>query len=175
MKKYLFIILLATVLILPSVSLAQFGGGSGGVAGNNPFLGGGDQVGTYSGGYGGSRVGNNVNFITRTFFCSFSSTGAKIGDLLKYVTCIIANSVIPLIFALAVVIFIWGVVQYVINTDEEAKRAKGRQFMIWGIIALTVMVSVWGLVAILRNTFGIKNVLPTLPTTPADGTTQNTQ
>lgn len=27
--------------------------------------------------------------------------------------------------------------------------------MIWGIIALTVMVSVWGLVAILGNTFNI--------------------
>ena len=65
-----------------------------------------------------------------------------------------------MIFALAVVIFIWGVVQFIMNSEEEAKRAKGKQFMLWGIIALTVMVCVWGLVGILGNTFGIQNVLP---------------
>ena len=51
--------------------------------------------------------------------------------------------------------FVWGVVQYVINADEESKKSKGKQFMIWGIIALTVMVSVWGLVKIVGDTFGI--------------------
>ncbi len=82
-------------------------------------------------------------------------------DLLCYITRIINDSVIPLIFAIATAMFVWGVVQFVINTDEEAKKAKGKQFMIWGIIALTVMVSVWGLVAILGGTFGLNtSVLP---------------
>jgi uncharacterized membrane protein YidH (DUF202 family) len=77
-------------------------------------------------------------------------------DLATYATCIITTSVIPLIFALAIAMFIWGVVQFVINSDEEAKKTKGKQFMLWGIIALAVMVSVWGLVNILTDTFGIK-------------------
>lgn len=82
-------------------------------------------------------------------------------SLADYVTCVINNSIIPLIFALAVVMFVWGVVQFVINSDEEAKKAKGKQFMIWGIVALAVMVSVWGLVSILGGTFGINTtVLP---------------
>ncbi|HAS80462.1 TPA: hypothetical protein DD445_01120 [Candidatus Nomurabacteria bacterium] len=83
-------------------------------------------------------------------------------DLLSYVGCIISKSVIPLIFSLAIVIFIWGVVQYVINTEEEAKREKGKEFMIWGILALTVMVSVWGLVRIVGDTFNIEYVVPQL-------------
>jgi len=86
--------------------------------------------------------------------CSLSAN-PNLQKLLSYVTCIISTSVIPLIFALAVVMFVWGVVQFVINSDEEAKKAKGKQFMIWGIIALTVMISVWGLVSVLGNTFGI--------------------
>lgn len=86
----------------------------------------------------------------------------KFQDLLSYVSCIISKSVIPLIFALATVMFIWGVVQYVINNEEEAKREKGKQFMIWGIIALTVMFSVWGLVRIVGNTFGIDYIIPQL-------------
>lgn len=76
---------------------------------------------------------------------------------LGYLTCMIGNSVIPLIFALAVAMFVWGVVNFfIISADEEAKRAQGRQFMIWGVIALTVMLSVWGLVRIVGVTFGIR-------------------
>jgi hypothetical protein len=59
--------------------------------------------------------------------------------------------------------FVWGVVKFFfINADEEAKRAQGKQYMIWGIIALAVMLSIWGLVSILGATFGIKtnSVLP---------------
>lgn len=96
--------------------------------------------------------------------CDFSS-GSKLGDLFSYITCIIQNGVVPLIFAIAMVMFIWGVVQYVINSDEEAKKAKGKQFMIWGIIALTVMIGVWGLVGIVGNTFGLDTqFLPKLKT-----------
>jgi len=86
----------------------------------------------------------------------------KLQDLLIYAGCIINKSVIPLIIAIAMVTFIWGVVQYVINSDEEAKKAKGKQFMIWGIIGLTVMVGVWGLVRIVGTTFGIEYVIPQL-------------
>jgi len=88
------------------------------------------------------------------------ATSAKLGDLFGYVACIISKSIIPLIFALAVAMFIWGVAQYVINSDEEAKKAKGKSFMIWGIIALFVMVSMWGLVSIIGNTFNLGNTVP---------------
>ncbi len=84
----------------------------------------------------------------------------KFQDLLLYVVCIINKSIIPLIFALALAMFVWGVVQFVINNDEEAKKEKGKQFMIWGIVALTVMISVWGLVNILGTTFGIEYAIP---------------
>lgn len=88
--------------------------------------------------------------------------GENIQGLLQFGTCIINNSIIPLIFAIAVVMFIWGAVKFfIINADEEAQREQGKQFMIWGIIALTVMTAVWGLVGILGETFGIGgDVLP---------------
>ncbi|OGI60558.1 hypothetical protein A2641_03430 [Candidatus Nomurabacteria bacterium RIFCSPHIGHO2_01_FULL_37_25] len=88
-------------------------------------------------------------------------------DLVCYITTIINNAIIPLIFALAMVMFVWGVVQYVIKSDEEAKKQKGKQFMLWGLIALTVMVSVWGLVEILGTTFGINtSFIPQVKTPP---------
>jgi hypothetical protein len=79
----------------------------------------------------------------------------KIGELL--------NTIMPILIALGVVYFIWGVVSYVIAKDDEAKT-KGRDTMIMGIIGLVVIVSVWGLVSILKNTFGLGN--------PSQGTVQ---
>lgn len=94
--------------------------------------------------------------------CDAPSIGSKLQDYFGYITCVINNSVIPLIFTLATLMFLWGTVNFfILNADEEAKRAQGKQFMIWGIIALAVMLSVWGLVGILKDTFGIKgSILP---------------
>lgn len=79
----------------------------------------------------------------------------KIQDVFSYMSCILNIAVVPLIFSLALASFVFGVVQYVLNESDEGKREKGKQFMVWGIIALTVMVSVWGLVNMLGSTFNI--------------------
>jgi hypothetical protein len=95
--------------------------------------------------------------------CTVPVTGALLQTYLSYVTCIINSSVIPLLFALAVVMFVWGTIKFfIIDANEEAKRAQGKQFMIWSIVALAAMLSVWALVGILGDTFGIKNssILP---------------
>lgn len=93
--------------------------------------------------------------------CSLSGS-PKFQDVLCYFTKIINDSIIPLMFAVATAAFVWGSVKFfLIDVDEEAKREQGRQFMMWGIIALAVMLSVWGLVGILGDTFGFStNVLP---------------
>lgn len=78
------------------------------------------------------------------------------GDI-SYIICRISgfiNSIIPILISLGVVYFIWGVISYAIAKEEEAKK-EGRARIIYGIIALLVIVSIWGLVAILQNTFGI--------------------
>ena len=76
------------------------------------------------------------------------------------------NSIVPVLVALGLVYFIYGVVSYVIASDEEAKKA-GRDRIIFGIIGLAVIIGVWGLVALLRNTLQIGNAanveLPTVP------------
>lgn len=82
------------------------------------------------------QSGNNITNI-EDMLC-------KIGSLL--------NAVIPVLIALGVVYFVWGIISYVIGSDEEAKK-KGRDRIIYGIIGLAVIVAVWGLVRILVQTF----------------------
>ena len=80
-------------------------------------------------------------------------------DGLSYILCKIHglfNSVIPVLIALGMVYFIWGVVQYFIGSDEEA-RGKGKNRIFFGLIGLTVIVGLWGLVYIIVNTFDLNN------------------
>ena len=160
-KKYIVIIAVLFTIILPIVSFAQNVGNSLTVT---PVTSSGGSIGNQTGGTGTTQLGTSATFTKGTCSATTLPAKPKLGDLFNYVTCLISNSVIPLIFALAVVMFVWGVVQYVINSEEEAKKAKGRQFMLWGIIALAVMVSIWGLVSILGNTFSISNTIPQVNT-----------
>lgn len=72
----------------------------------------------------------------------------------------------PLLIAIAVVAFVWGVITLILNPDNEEKKKKGKQFMLWGIIALFVIVSIWGLVGILSRTIGLKPFIPQLSNKP---------
>jgi hypothetical protein len=60
------------------------------------------------------------------------------------------NSVIPLLIALALVIFFWGLIQYIRSSGEG--HATGRNIMIAGIVALFIMVSIWGIIRLLQST-----------------------
>ena len=92
------------------------------------------------------------------------NTTVCVGDGLGYILCqihTILNSVIPVLIALGVVFFIWGVVLYVIGGGEEAKK-KGRDKIIYGIIGLSVIIGLWGLVRIVVTTFGLGSYAPAL-------------
>lgn len=65
----------------------------------------------------------------------------------------IIGTIIPVIVALALLYFFWGLAKFILNADNEQARSDGKQIMVWGIIALFVIVSVWGLVAVLNRTF----------------------
>ena len=79
----------------------------------------------------------------------------------------IVTSLVPILMALGVIYFIYGVATYVIAADAEAQKA-GRERMIFGIIGLVVIVAIWGLVSVLTSTFGISTdtVTPGLPGIP---------
>lgn len=84
------------------------------------------------------------------------------GDFLGFGTCLINRFLLPILIVLALVIFFFGVVQYVLNGESTEERAKGRQFMLWGVLALFVLVSIWGIIKLLSVTFGfgVSSIIP---------------
>ena len=59
-----------------------------------------------------------------------------------------------LILALAVLIFLYGLVGYIANSGDESKRKESVQYIFYGILGIFVMVSVWGLVSLLAGFIG---------------------
>jgi heme/copper-type cytochrome/quinol oxidase subunit 4 len=69
---------------------------------------------------------------------------------------VVSGVIIPFIFTLAFIIFIWGVVNYMfINGASEEKRVEGRQFMFYGILGMALLFSVWGVLNLLLATLGL--------------------
>lgn len=64
----------------------------------------------------------------------------------------VLRGLIWLVLIVALFWFLWQILVYAFSGKEE-NRAKARQMMIWGVIALTVMVTVWGLVFLLTQLF----------------------
>src|SRR3989344_83570 len=53
------------------------------------------------------------------------------------------NSVIGILTILATLVFIWGVILFITSAGDPSKHADGRQYMIWGIVALAVIGAAW--------------------------------
>jgi len=89
----------------------------------------------------------------------------SITNIFNWASCTIVSAIIPLLFTLATAGFIWGVIRYFLNPESEEERKKGKSYMLWGLIALFVMISVWGLVNVFSNTFKVKTLIPQLSNT----------
>lgn len=69
---------------------------------------------------------------------------------------IINEVLVPLLFAIAFFVFIYGVYHYfILGAANPEKRKDGSRFILWGIIGFVVILSVWGLVFVVRETLGL--------------------
>lgn len=69
----------------------------------------------------------------------------------------ILRRIIGILFSLATVIFLWGVIEYMRAGGDEKKIKDARQKITYGIIGLFLMVAVWGIVGVIVKTFGLQN------------------
>ena len=79
---------------------------------------------------------------------------------------LISGPIITLVWALVFAAFLYGVALYVMRGGDAAKRKEGVKFMIYGGIALFIMVSIWGIVKIFTATFNLSNLPPEPPSFP---------
>jgi hypothetical protein len=63
----------------------------------------------------------------------------------------VLSAAFPLLLAVAVLYFVWGVVAFIIKAGDEKARIEGKHRMVWGIVSIVIILSVWGLVAVLQG------------------------
>ena len=94
---------------------------------------------------------------------AFAQTSAPVTSIIDQISQIL-SSIIPILLLIATIVFLWGVIQFITAGADEEKRASARSLMIYGLIALFVMVAVWGIVRIFVQFTGTGNVgIPTSP------------
>ncbi len=88
---------------------------------------------------GGGSATTDLSFFTEFF--------TQVGEIISIL--------VPILIGLALLLFLWGLVKFIWNSDDEGARDEGKKMMLWGVIALFVIVSVWGLVALLNQLTGV--------------------
>ncbi len=105
---------------------------------------------------------------TTTTSTASTTLGAPITDGNKTIAKILGSattiiqSLLPVLIALATIIFIISIIMMIKDDDSEEKRTQAKKVMIQSIFALFILISAWGIVAILSATFGFEFGLPVL-------------
>ncbi len=68
----------------------------------------------------------------------------------------ILNPIIGLLFALALVLFLWGVYQFITKADDPQKATDGRSHMIWGVVGMVIMFSAFGIMNAICSLIGCR-------------------
>lgn len=94
----------------------------------------------------------------------------NISDAGSLVINTINNILVPVLFAVAFIVFLWGAFNtFILGSNDADVKDKGKSLMLWGLIGFFVMVSIWGLVNILTGTVNLGNNAGPTGGTPGAG------
>jgi len=119
----------------------------------------------------GVSIGSFLTALLPVVALAQSGDFGGITTFVKNINLFINNTIIPLLYGLALLVFLWGMFKYfILGGGDEGSRKEGRQLMLWGIIGFVVMVSVFGIVNLIADGLGFDNSdtiqnLPNVPTT----------
>ncbi len=98
-----------------------------------------------------------MNLIPTAYAQSASSGTITASGLIHNINKFLINPAIILMFAIALVFFLYGVFQFLSNADKADERELGQQHMIWGVIGMVIMIGAFGILKILENTLGVQH------------------
>lgn len=78
-----------------------------------------------------------------------------ISEFLNKINQFILNPLILLAFAVAFLVFFWGIFQFIGSQTTDAGRDEGKRKIFWGLFGMFIMVSAYGLINLILGTFGI--------------------
>src|SRR3989344_3931402 len=87
---------------------------------------------------------------------SSAATVSNLSGLGTLIINTINNVLVPVLFAVAFIVFLWGAfMAFIVGSQNDTAKEKGKSLMLWGLIGFFVMISIWGLVNILVGTIDL--------------------
>jgi uncharacterized membrane protein len=74
-----------------------------------------------------------------------------VDSLLTAIVNVIVNPTISLLFAIALILFLYGVFKFVKGSDNQTARKEGASHILWGLVGMFIMVSAFALIKIVLN------------------------
>lgn len=73
----------------------------------------------------------------------------------------IINPILLLIFGAGVLVFIWGVAEYLYAMNIKGEKPdRAKDHMLWGMIGMFIMVAAMAIIKIISNSIGSDSLLP---------------
>ena len=79
---------------------------------------------------------------------------AAVAPIILKINDVILNPIIALLFALALVMFLWGVFQFIWLEDSDSARMQGKNHMLWGLLGMFIMFSAFAIMQLIGGTIG---------------------
>lgn len=84
---------------------------------------------------------------------------ASVDSFVLNINKMIINPIIILLFALAIVYFLYGIFEFISNQENEEKKTIGKSHMIWGIIGIVIMMGVFTILNMILSTFNMNGMV----------------
>ncbi len=99
----------------------------------------------------------------------FSLSGSTFGGIIDEIVKIL-NLLLPILTAVALILFFWGLSMFILNSGNQADLTKGKNYMFWGVLALFILITYKTIIVLVATNLDIGDG-STLPyITPTDGT-----
>jgi hypothetical protein len=81
----------------------------------------------------------------------------SIATFLNKINAAILNPLISLAFAIATLVFVFGLVEFIRSETSDKNREAGKKKILYGLLGMFIMFSAYGLIHLILGTFGIQN------------------
>lgn len=75
-------------------------------------------------------------------------------ELLQKFVSVIVNPILRMAMVGALVVFLYGMFNFIRKGDQSEARTTGQQHMLWGLVGLAIIVSVFAILRIIIGTIG---------------------
>lgn len=85
------------------------------------------------------------------FTTAFADTGTVVNAIFGK----IVTPVINFLFIVAFLYFLWGIIVFIKNSNNETERAKGKKHIMWGLVGFVVMFGAYTIMQVIINTLDL--------------------